>query len=123
MREINIQTYGVELNGSTKKHILQRLHSVFGYDEYKVNKIVITLLDKNAHDEHPEISCYIKIYIKNQSPIKTKLKSLDLFSAITLAIERAKIKLDRCINNPHQENMRIRINEKTIRYGSYRIYQ
>ncbi len=123
MQEINIQTHGLKLNEPIKKHILQRLHSVFGYDKDKVHKIVISLFDKNSDYSHSEISCFIRIYIYNQVPVETKLNSLDLFSAITLAIEHAKIKLDQSINKAHKEKKRIRINEKTIRYGSYRIYQ
>ena len=123
MQEIDIQTYGINLNEPMRKHILKRLHSVFGYDKNKVNKIIIKLYDQSDNNHATNMACYIKIYIDDKSPIITKLESLDIFSAITLAIERARIKLDKSISNTHQEKARIQINEKKIRYGSYRIYQ
>ena len=123
MQEIDIQTFGINLNEPMRKHILERLHSVFGYEKNKVNKIIIKLYDQSDINHATNMTCYIKIYIDDKSPIITKLESLDIFSAITLAIERARIKLDKSINNTHQEKARIQINEKKIRYGSYRIYQ
>ena len=123
MEEINIKSYGINITEDMRKHIVQRLNSVFGFNKSQVQKIVIKLYEKDKQIDENDISCHIKIYIKNNRPITTKLKSLDIFSAITLAIERAKLKLDHQIIGENNKNKRILINKKSLRYGSYRIYQ
>ena len=122
MEEINIQSHGIKLTEQMRKHIMQRLNSVFGFDKTKVQKIVINLFEPNQKNNDSEITCLIKIYIKNRPVILTKLKSLDIFTAITLAIERAKLKHDHQFNNQQKKNKRTLLNQKSYAYGSYRIY-
>ena len=123
MEEINIQSHGIKLTEQMRKHIMQRLNSVFGFDKTKVQKIVIKLFEHDQNNNDAEITCHIKIYIKNKPVITTKLKSLDVFTAITLAIERTKLKHDHQLNDQHKMNKRTLLNQKSLAYGSYRIYQ
>ena len=123
MEEINIQSHGIKLTEQMRKHIMQRLNSVFGFDKTKVQKIVIKLFEHDQNNSGSEITCHIKIYIKNKPVIITKLKSLDVLTAITLAIERTKLKHDHQLNDQHNKNKRIQLDQKPLEYGSYRIYQ
>ncbi len=123
MEEVNIQSQGITLTEQMRNHITQRLNSVFGFDKTKVQKIVIKLFDHDQKNNDSEITCLIKIYIKNRPVITTKLKSLDIFTAITLAIERAKLKLDHRLDDQNKKNSRTLLSQKTLAYGSYRNYQ
>lgn len=99
MQEIDIKTNGIIINKPMCKHINQRLHSVFGFDTYQVRKIIVTLFDdKNSRGDF-EKCCHIEIKIIGKPTIITELKSLDIYSAISLAIERAHLKLSHNLLN------------------------
>ncbi|MBT8124773.1 MAG: hypothetical protein KJO81_08115 [Gammaproteobacteria bacterium] len=95
MEEINIQAKGITLNKNMINHIRQRLHSVFGFNQYEVQKIVITLFDEERSSDDIANRCHIEVKIRNQPSIITELVSFDIFTATTLAIERAHLKISR----------------------------
>ncbi len=99
MEEINIKANGIILNEEMRTHILQRLHSVFGFSQYDVQRIVITIFEDQEIDSTEENRCIIEIKIRHHPKIITELKSFDIFTAITLAIEKAKLKVSRRILN------------------------
>jgi ribosome-associated translation inhibitor RaiA len=99
MQEIDIKTNGIVIDESIRKYINQRLHSVFGFDANQVRKIVITLINEENIRGDFERCCHIEVWIIDRSPIITELKSLDIFTAISLAIERAHLKLSHNIRN------------------------
>ena len=123
MKEINIQSVGLEITEDIRKHIAKSLHCIFGFNKYKVYKIIIKLIDQDNVVNYSNISCCIQIYIKDQPVIKTKLNTLDIFSAITLAMERSKLKVDHGLNTKNDMDQQMILNEKSIRYGSYKTYQ
>lgn len=93
MEQIDIQAHGIELDESVRKHIIQRLHSVFGFNRYGVHKIIIRLFDDQGLSVNDEKCCRIEVRIRDQPTIITELKSLDVLMVVTLAIERANLKL------------------------------
>jgi hypothetical protein len=93
MEQIDIQAHGIELDEKVRKHIMQRLHSVFGFNRYGVHKIIIRLYDNKGCSDNNEKCCSIEVRIRDQPAIITELKSLDVLMAVTLAIERANLKL------------------------------
>ena len=99
MQEIDIKTNGIILNEPMRKHINQRLHSVFGFDTHQVRKITVTLFDDKNTQGDFEKSCHIEIQIIGKPTINTELKSLDIYSAISLAIERTHLKLSHNLLN------------------------
>ena len=123
MEEIDIQAYGIHLTNAMRKHIKQCLHSVFGFDKRRVRKIVIKQYEEKILKDDSSTSCHIQIYLENQDKISTKLGSLDIFSAITLGIERAHLKLSHNLSDECNNRQRILLNKKSGYYSSYRIYQ
>lgn len=97
MEEINIQANGFTLNEKMSKHILQSLHSVFGFHYYDVQKIVITLFDEKKLSDDINNRCRIEIKIRNQPAIITELISVDVYKATSLAIERAHLRASRLL--------------------------
>ncbi|MEJ2115634.1 MAG: hypothetical protein P8X88_06210 [Gammaproteobacteria bacterium] len=104
MEKIIIQANGFVLNEKMRKHVLQRLHSIFGFNKYEVQRIVITFFDEKEYSNNIESRCNIEVKIKDQPAIITELVSFDIFMATTLAIERAHLKTSRRV-----------IDEKAIR--------
>ena len=92
MENIDLQTHGFRLNEAMRKHILKRVHTVFGFGEYKVKKIIITLFDKSEKQDKSEISCHVHVKVQDQPSIIAEYNTMDIFSAFDLAIERASIK-------------------------------
>ena len=92
MEKIDLQTHGFRLNEAMKKHMMKRLHSVFGFGEYKVKKIIITLFDKSEMLDKSEIFCRVDLKVQDQPSIIAEYNTMDIFSAFDLAIERASIK-------------------------------
>ena len=99
MKEIDIKTNGIVINEPMQKHIKQRLHSVFGFDTYQVRKIKITLFDEKNMSGDKENCCHIEVKLKDRPTIITELKSFDIFTAISLAIESAHLKLSHNVSN------------------------
>ncbi len=107
MEEINIQAHGFELDKKIRMHIRQHLHNVFGIEKYLVHKIIIKLFDENDLNNTKKC-CQIRIDVRNQPPIITELKSLDLFTAIDLAIERTNLKASHRFNGEHAIQKRLK---------------
>lgn len=121
MTAIDIQTQGFELNEHMQKCILQRIHSVFGFGKYEIQKIIITLLSENEHDARK--SCNILVKPKGLPTISTQLESLDIYTAISLAIERAHLKLERRTINDKTIEKQLENNKKINLYGSHSVYK
>ena len=109
MEKIDLRAHGFLLNEPLRKHILIRLHTVFGFGEYKV-KIIITLLDNVGDQNETEVSCRIQIKVQDQSSVIAEYKTLDLFSAFDLAIERARLKISNKLND--EKNFRKQLEYK-----------
>ncbi|MFK7816455.1 MAG: HPF/RaiA family ribosome-associated protein [Gammaproteobacteria bacterium] len=121
MASINIQTKGLELNEHMQKCILRRIHSVFGFSKHEIQKIVITLLNENEHDARK--LCNILVKPKGLPTISTQLESLDIYTAISLAIERAHLKLERRNINDKTIEKQLENNKKISLYGSHSLYK
>ena len=98
MEEINIQTHGFELNQKTRVHIVKKLHSLFGLKKYMVYKIIIKLFDEKELGNDADKCCRVQVHVRNQPVVNTELRSLDILTAIDLAIERASLKLSHRVN-------------------------
>lgn len=72
MKDINIQAKGFILNEDMRMNIQQSLHSVFGFNQYDVQKIVITLFNKKELGSDIENHCQIEVKIRNQPKIITE---------------------------------------------------
>ena len=92
MEKIDLRTHGFHLNEAMRKHMMKRVHTVFGFGEYKVKKIIITLFDKSEKLDKSEISCRVHVKVQDQPRIIEEYNTMDIFSAFDLAIERASIK-------------------------------
>ncbi len=119
MQTIDIQTEGLELNEHMQKSILQRVHSVFGFGKYEIQKIIITLL--NEHDDRK--LCNILVKPKGFPTISTQLESLDIYTATSLAIERAHLKLERRTINDKTIERQLEHNKKNNLFGSHSMYK
>ena len=109
MEEINIQACGLELSEVMQKNILQQIHSVFGVEKYKIHRIFITLFDEKGLEGEIEKGCQIQVKVRGLPTIKTELKSLDILTAVSLAIERAHIKLSHNITDERIKQQRDQI--------------
>ena len=93
MEEITLKVEGITLNEETRKKIVDQLFSVFGFNKYKIKKIVIKISeDKISKNNIKEVACALKIHIENHPIISVDLKSQSIFTAISLSIERAHLK-------------------------------
>lgn len=123
MEEIDIQTHGIELDEFMIKSILKRIHSVFGFSKYEIHKMVITLSDVKDNEGNEWKGCFIQIKAKDYLTITTELKSLDIYTAITLAIESAHLKLEHRTINDKTLNNKLEHHRKINLYGSHNMYQ
>jgi len=112
MEEIDIQTRGLELDEPMKKSILTRIHSIFGFYKYDIQKILITLSDIKENEDDEWKGCSIQVKAKGFPAVTTELKSLDIYTAITLAIERTHLKLEHRKINEKYINKKIELNRK-----------
>lgn len=108
MEELNIQAHGFELDEKMRIYINQRLNNMFGLDKYLVRKVTITLFCDKALQGDENKCCRIRFEVKNQPPIITELKSLDMYTAIDLAIERANLKVSHRLNGENATRKRLK---------------
>ena len=107
MQEINIQSHGFELDENIRTYINQQLHYIFGLEKYLVQKVVIKLFEDNSLQNDENQCCYIRVEVSNQPAIITELKSLDIFTAIDLALERAMLKVSHRLNGKNAFRKRL----------------
>lgn len=117
MEEINIQTHGFELDQKTRVHIVKYLHSLFGLKKYMVHKIVIKLFDEKELGNDANKCCHVQVHVKNQPVVITELRSLDILTAIDLAIEHASLKLSHRVNGNKEIQKRLEYKRNRLLYG------
>ena len=99
MEEINIKSEGIILTEAMRKYLVDQLNTVFGFNKKRIKKIFIKILEDKESQTKTAVSCRIKIYIEGHPVISTELKTLDIYSAISLAIERANLKISRRLSD------------------------
>jgi len=117
MVEINIQAHGFELDQKTRVHIVKYLHSLFGLKKYMVHKIIIKLFDEKGMRNNSDKCCRVQVHVKNQPTVITELRSLDIHTAIDLAIEHASLKLSHRVNGKKEIHKRLENKRNTLLYG------
>ena len=117
MEEINLRTHGFHLNEATRKHIMKRLYTVFGFEEIKIKKLIITFSNESKKQDKSEVSCCIHIKVEGQPRITTEHKAFDLFSAFSLAIEHARLKTSNRLKDEKHFRKQLDYKRKPDIYG------
>ena len=99
MEEINIKSEGINLSEEMRKHLVNQMHAMFGFSMNKIKKVFIRIMEDEGSQNKTPITCSIKVYIEGHPTISTKLTTLDIQSAISLAIERANLKISRRLSD------------------------
>ena len=99
MEKTEIKSENLVLTEAMKSYLMDQIHAVFGYYKYKIKKINIKILEDKESLDCPKVICRINIYIENYPLISAEIKTLNMRSAISLAVERAHIKFLRGISD------------------------